>query len=82
MMTETQLRQVITRVLGRIAPEADLAHLAPAADLRQTLDIDSFDHLNFLIGLNDELGIEIPEADYGQLVTLTDVVQYLMAHVP
>jgi acyl carrier protein len=80
-MTDAQLTETICKALGQIAPEADLTHLAPDADLRQTLDIDSFDHLNFLIGLHDALGVDIPEADYGQLTTLTAIVRYLAARV-
>ena len=76
-MTETQLKATILQVLGQIAPEADLDALAPNANVREALDIDSFDHLNFLVGLNDALGVEIPEADYGQLTTLTDIITYL-----
>jgi acyl carrier protein len=64
-----------------MAPEADLSTLDPHANVRETLDIDSFDFLNFLIGLNDALGVEIPEADYGQLATLADIVAYLRARV-
>jgi acyl carrier protein len=45
------------------------------------LDIDSFDHLNLLIGLNEELGVEIPEADYGQLSTLEDIIRYVAARM-
>jgi acyl carrier protein len=59
-MTETQIKEVIVTVLGRIAPEADLSTLDPAANVREALDIDSFDHLNLLIGLHDELGVENP----------------------
>ncbi|HXH11828.1 MAG TPA: acyl carrier protein [Alphaproteobacteria bacterium] len=80
-MTEAQLKEIIFKVLGRIAPEADLDLLDPHANVRQALDIDSFDHLNFLIGLHEELGVEIPEADYGQLTTLADIVRYLSARV-
>ena len=36
-------------------------------------------HHTFLIGLNEELGVEIPEADYGQLATLADIVRCLAA---
>jgi acyl carrier protein len=80
-MTEAQIREAIFKVLSRIAPEADLGGLAPHANLREALDIDSFDHLNLLIGLNEELGVEIPEADYGQLSTLEDIIRYLAAHM-
>lgn len=81
MMTEAQVREVLYKTLAQIAPEADLTHLAPNADLRQTLDIDSFDHLNVLIDLNEALGVEIPESDYGQLVTVADILRYLMPRI-
>jgi acyl carrier protein len=80
-MTEAQIKAVIVKVLGRIAPEADLDALDPEANVREALDIDSFDHLNLLIGLNEELGVDIPEADYGQLTTLADITSYLSARV-
>jgi acyl carrier protein len=80
-MTEAQIADTVRQGLGMIAPEADLDALAPDANVRQALDIDSFDFLNFLIGLNETLGVEIPEADYGQLSTLTDIVKYLAARV-
>jgi acyl carrier protein len=59
-MTEVQITETIYKLLGQIAPEANVTQLAPNVDIRQTLDIDSFDHLNLLIGLNDALGIDIP----------------------
>lgn len=76
-MTNAQIQEVVYQALGRVAPEADLALLAPNANLRETLDMDSFDHLNFLIDLATQLGVEVPEEDYGQLTTLTDIVRYL-----
>jgi acyl carrier protein len=78
-MTEAQLTETIFKVLGRIAPEADPNTLRPHDNMREALDIDSFDHLNFLIGLNEELGVDIPEGDYGQLTTLADIVRYCAA---
>jgi len=80
-MTEAQVKEVILKVLGRIAPEADLGTLDPDANVREALDIDSFDHLNLLIGLDEELGVDIPEADYSQLTTLADIMSYLSARV-
>ncbi len=80
-MTETQITEAVCQALRRVAPEADLTQLAPSANLRDTLDIDSFDHLNFLINLAEQLGVEVPEEDYGQLTTLADIVRYLSARV-
>lgn len=76
-MRETEIRQAIFDALHQVAPEADPQQIRPDEDLREALDIDSFDFLNVLIGLHERLGVEIPEADYGQLTTLSAVVQYL-----
>jgi acyl carrier protein len=78
-MTESQIQGVIFELLRRIAPEADPQQVRPEENLRQALDIDSFDFLNFLIALHERIGVEIPEADYGRLTTLADLVGYLAA---
>ncbi len=80
-MTEAQIKDTMFKVLKRIAPEADTDSLKPDQDVRRTLDIDSYDFMMFLVGLNEELGVEIPEADYGKLVTTDDIVRYLSARV-
>ena len=80
-MTKTEIKDVIFRVLGRIAPEADFDELKPDDNIQKTLDIDSFDSLTFFIGINDELGVDVPEADYGQLITLTEIINYLSARI-
>lgn len=76
-MTETAIRQAIFDSIRSIAPEADPQTIRPDENLRDALDIDSFDFLNLLIGLHERMGVQIPEADYGQLTTLTALVQYL-----
>ncbi len=76
-MTKDEMQEVVLRVLARIAPEADLAALDPRANLRDQLDIDSVDFLNFAIGLNKELGVDIPDADLPKLATLDGGVSYL-----
>ena len=76
-MTETDIRTVLKEELGNIAPEVDLQTLDPAADLREALDIDSMDFLNFVTAIHHRLGIEIPERDYPKLITLAGAVDYL-----
>ena len=79
-MTERDIRQAIAKALRRVAPEANLEELSSDENIREALDIDSFDYLNLLIALNEELGVEIPEKDYSRLTTLADLVQYLSTH--
>lgn len=78
-MTVDEIKAAIFRVLGEIAPEADFAALEPQADLRDALDLDSMDFLNFAIGLHEALGLDIPEADYPKLATLERAIAYVAA---
>lgn len=80
-MTESQLQELLYAIIQQTAPEADLSTLSPNEDIRDALSIDSFDHLNILIGLNDALGVDIPESDAGQLTTVTAIIQYLADRV-
>lgn len=80
-MNRAEIRATVLNVLGRIAPEADLAALQPQLNLRDQLDIDSMDCLNFLIALDKETHVDIPERDYRQLATLDGCVEYLAAHL-
>lgn len=78
-MNDKAMSGIVVRLLGEIAPELDPAELKPAVNLRDQLDLDSMDFLNFVIAMHKEFGIEIPEADYRKLSTLDDCVAYLQA---
>ena len=77
-MTKDELRATVLRVLGEIAPEADLDRIKPAVSFRDQLDLDSMDFLNFVIGLHQALGVDIPESDYPKLVSLEGCVEHLV----
>jgi acyl carrier protein len=76
-VTEAEIRAVVLRALGEIAPEADLTSLDPDASLRDQLDLDSMDVLNVMIALHEALHVDIPETDYPKLATLNGAVAYL-----
>jgi acyl carrier protein len=76
-MNEDEIRKVLQEELGNIAPEMDIEKLDASADLREALDIDSIDFLNFITALHQHLGIEVPELDYPKLFTLDGAVSYL-----
>ncbi len=76
-MNETEIRALAADVLAGIAPEADLATVGDDEDLRAALDLDSMDFMNFVIGLHQQTGIDIPEADVPKLFTLRGLVGYL-----
>ena len=76
-MNEADIRTVLQEELGNVAPEMDLQKLDSTADLREALDIDSMDFLNFVVAVHHRLGVDIPELDYPNLVTLDRAVTYL-----
>ena len=71
------LRTAVLDTLRRIAPEVSLAELRADVPLRDQVDLDSMDWLNFLVALHGALGVDIPESDYAKLVTLDDLLGYL-----
>ena len=77
-MTEVEIKQAVRDALSNVAPEVDLNTIDPAKDLRDQIDIDSVDFLNFVIGLHKELGADIPDADVAKLTTLNGCVSYLL----
>lgn len=80
-MTREQLKTVALEVLRGIAPEVEAGDIEPMTPLRHQVDLDSMDWLNFLIGLHQRLGVNIPESDYAKLVTLDNVLDYLQARM-
>lgn len=76
-MTDDDIKTAVFKILRKIAPESPPDQIDTKENLREALDIDSFDFLNLMIGLNEELKIEIPETDYRNIGTLGELVRYL-----
>jgi acyl carrier protein len=76
-MNDSEIKALILELLGNIAPEADFSTLAGDADLREELDLDSMDFLNFVIALHERTDIDVPEADYPRLFTLDGAISYM-----
>jgi acyl carrier protein len=76
-MTEEEIQKTIFQLLKNIAPDTEPEKLKPDDDIRRTLEIDSFDALQFVVALDEHFGIETPEEDYGKIATLNDLVKYI-----
>lgn len=80
-MTKQEVRDALLRILGTIAPEADLKSLKPRVPFRDQLDIDSMDLLNFFIAVDKDLHVNIPETDYPKVATLDGCVEYVASRL-
>lgn len=77
-MNEIELKEIIIAELIKVAPGSDPGVLDLDDNLREGLDIDSFDALNFFIALSERLQIDIPDKDMGRLNTMGQILQYLL----
>lgn len=80
-MNQDEVRKGVTTELLRIAPELEDGEIVAGKLLREQVDLDSMDWLNFLVALHERFKVEIPESDYAKLGTLDQVVAYLSARL-
>ena len=78
-MTNEEIRSIVFQTLKTIAPELEESDLKPDRPLRDQVDLDSMDWLNFLVGLHQKLQVEIPESDYRKLTSVNTLIAYLAA---
>lgn len=78
-MTRDEIRTTALDLLAEIAPEIERDALAGDIPLRDQVDLDSMDFLNYLISIHQALEVDIPEADYERLETLDGLVAYVDA---
>jgi acyl carrier protein len=77
--TPGEVRAKIVDILRRTVPGAEVEGLDPHADLRDQLDMDSLDVLNFATGLSQELDVSVAESDYPELMTLERCTAYVLS---
>lgn len=64
------MKAAILAALKQIAPEADLARLDPETPIRDQIDLDSIDYINFVLGVEQRLGVHLPD---GQLLDMASL---------
>lgn len=74
---DATLQALLIDKLLEIAPEVSADEIELDEDLREQLEIDSMDVLNYAIALHQALGIDIPETDVPKLFTIQGGVAYL-----
>ncbi len=80
-MTKEEIKKKIIEQIYEIAPEHEGEEIPENENIQRSLEIDSFDFLNLLTALNEELGVEVPESDYGEVDTLEHMADYFSAHM-
>lgn len=76
-MTKDDCKKLVIDIISDIAPDEDLSAIKSEVRLRDQLQLDSMDFLDIVMELRKRHGIEVPEADYGQLASLESCADYL-----
>ncbi|HEU4994574.1 MAG TPA: acyl carrier protein [Gemmatimonadaceae bacterium] len=81
-MTTDDIRTAVLAALRRVAPEIDPVSLRTEVPIRDQVDLDSMDFLNFMVELHEAFGIDIPESAYKDVSTLDGCIAYVVANSP
>ena len=77
-MTREELRQAVLAIIVDIAPDEDVRGIDDDKPLRDQIGLDSMDFLDIILELRKRHKIDVPEADYQQLLTMNSTVEYLL----
>jgi acyl carrier protein len=76
-MTGPEIRDEVLDILSDIAPDEDLSGIVDDKPFREQLELDSMDFLDIVMELRKRHKIQVPEADYKELISLASTVNYL-----
>jgi acyl carrier protein len=78
-MTHPDIRAVFLEELTRIAPDIEPDSVGEDDHIQDDLELDSMDILNLVTALHERLGVDIPEAQYDSISTLSRATDFLTA---
>ena len=76
-MTPAEIREEVRDILKNIAPDEDLSQLQDDVPFREQLELDSMDFLDIVMELKKRYRVQVPEADYKELASMSSTVTYL-----
>ena len=75
-MSPSDLSAAVLTTLRRVVPVAP-EQLEPESPFRDQFEMDSLDFLNFVLALEKEHGVKIPEVRYPRCASLSGAVEVL-----
>ncbi|EIM62258.1 acyl carrier protein [Desulfobacter postgatei] len=80
-MNKEQIKTSIIQQIRIIAPDLEYDDIPSDENLQNALEIDSYDFLHLLTALYEQLGVQVPEADYGKVDTLNGMTEYFVERI-
>jgi len=76
-MSDDDLRAAVLNSLRRVAPETGGIDLDPRQTIREQIEFDSVDYLNYVLGLEKALNVRIADSDYPKFASIEGAVACL-----
>ena len=61
--------------------EVEFEKIAPDANLRETLQLDSLDYIDLVVVIESNFGFKVKPEDFGGIQTFQNFYDYVIAHV-
>lgn len=79
MKTEQIFEKVRTIIVEQLGVEEET--VKPDSEFLDDLGADSLDIVEFIMALEEEYGLEIPDEDVEKIVTVNDIVEYISENI-
>ena len=80
-MTNEEIRAAFLTELTNVAPDVDPETVAEDDHLQDDRELDSMDILNLVTALHSRFGVDVAEAEYPQISTLSRAVPFLASRM-
>jgi acyl carrier protein len=74
-MTRTKIEEQVLEALGAAVPAAKARDLEPKVLIRDQVELDSMDYLNFVLAVERRFSIRVPPTSYPLFATVENAVQ-------
>lgn len=85
MSTATNIsnEEIITKINGFLIEEFEVEEdqIAPDANLKETLDLDSLDFVDLVVIIESNFGFKVAAEDFTGIVTFQDFYNYIIGRV-
>lgn len=81
-MPTEDISSTLLAVLTTIAPDVEPRSVDPERNFRDQFDFDSMDALHFVQAVSETFGIDIAEADYPKLASLSGAAAFVQTRLP
>lgn len=78
-----QIEEIIERINSFLAEEfeVDADKMLPAANLKETLDLDSLDYIDLVVVIESNFAFKVKPEDFTGIITFQDFYDYVLSRV-